>query len=308
VVARLGDEDVVQRRPHELQRLHGDAGLVERADDAGNVGGPVLHLHQDLPPVLGRQQLADRSEYRLGFHHRALGQLQLDVGMADVGLERLRRPFGDDAAAVDDADVVGELVGLLQVLRGEEDRRTLVVERPHLLPDGLATDRVEAGRRLVEEEDAGLVHQRRGEVEAPLHAARIGADAAIGGGDEVDPLQQVVGAAPALRRRDTLQRRLQADQLAAGHQRVERRFLQGDADRGAHRPRLLDDVVAGDGGAAAGGQQQRRQHPHGRRLAGAVGPEETVDLALLDRDLDPLHRQQLPEGALQSLDDDRLHR
>ena len=180
---------------------------------------------------------------RLG--DRALRQLQLDVGVADVGLERLRRALGDDPAAVDDPDVVGELVGLLQVLGGEEDGGAVVVQRPHLLPDRLAADRVEAGGRLVEEEHPRFVDERRGEVEPALHAARVAADAAVGGGGEVDPFEQVVGAPPALGGGDALQRRLQADQLAAGHQRVERRFLQGDADRAPHRPRLLDHVVAG---------------------------------------------------------------
>ena len=236
------------------------------------------------------------------------GQLQLDVGVADFGLERLRRALGDDPAAVDDADVVGELVGLLQVLGGEEDRGAVVVQRPHLLPDRLAADRVEAGGRLVEEEHARFVDERGGEVEAALHAAGVGADAAVGGGGQVDPFEQGVGAPAALGGGDALQGRLQPDQLAAGHQRVERRFLQGDADRGAHRPRLGDHVVAGDGGAAAGRQQQRRQHPHRGRLAGAVGAEEAVDLALLDRDVDALHGKHLVEGALQSLDDDRRHR
>ena len=170
--------------------------------------------------------------------------------MADLRLQRLRRPLGDDPAAVDDPDVVGELVGLLQVLGGEEDGRALVVQRPHLLPDRLAADRVEAGGRLVEEEDAGLVDQRRGEVEAALHPARVAADPAVGRRGQVDPLEQIVGAPLALLGGDALQGRLQADQLAAGHQRVERRFLQGDADRAPHRPSLLDHVVPGDGGAA----------------------------------------------------------
>ena len=171
------------------------------------------------------------------------------MGIADLGLQRLRRSFGDDPAAVDDPDVVGELVGLLQVLGGEEDGGAVFVQPLHLLPDRLAADRVKAGRRLVEEEHARFVDQRGGEVEAALHPARVGAYAAVGGVGEVDPLQQVVGAPASLVGRDALERRLQADQLAAGHQRVERRFLQGDADRAAHRPRLGDDVVAGDGGA-----------------------------------------------------------
>ena len=163
-----------------------------------DVGGAVLDLDQDRLAVLRRQQLADPGADFLRFGDRALRQLQLDVGMADLGLQRLRRALGDDPAAVDDADVVGELVGLLQVLGGEEDGGALVVERPHLLPDRLAADRVEAGGRLVEEEHPRLVDQRRGEVEAALHPARVGADAAVGGRDEVDPLEQVVGAALAL--------------------------------------------------------------------------------------------------------------
>ena len=50
-------------------------------------------------------------------------------------LSSVGRALGDEPAAVDDADPVGELVGLLEVLRGEEDRHAeLVVEPPHLLP------------------------------------------------------------------------------------------------------------------------------------------------------------------------------
>ena len=202
------------------------------------------------------------------------------------------------------ADVVGELVGLLEVLGGEEDRGALVVERPHLLPDRLAADRVEAGGRLVEEEHARLVDQRRGEVEAALHPARVAADAAVGGGDQVDPLEQVVGAPLALGAGQALQCGLQADQLAPGHQRVERGLLQGDPDRAAHRARFVDHVVPGDGGPPAGRQQQRGQHPHRRRLAGPVGAEEAVDFALLDLEVDALHGEHVVEGALQALHDD----
>ena len=292
----------------QLQRLDRDPGLVEGADDAGDVGGAVLDLDQDPLAVLRRQQLADLGADALGLGDRALGQQQLDVWVADFVLQRLRRALGDDPAAVDDPDVVGQLVGLLEVLGGEEDGRAFFVQLPHLLPDRLAADRVEAGGRLVEEEDARFVDQRRGEVEAALHPARVGADPAVGGVAQADPVEQAVGALAPAGGRQPLQGRLQADQLAAGHQRVERRFLQGDADRGAHLARFGDDVVAGDAGPAAGRQQQRRQHPHRGRLAGAVGAEEAVDLALVDREVDPLHGEHLAERALQPLDDDRRHR
>ena len=73
-----------------------------------------------------------------------------------------------------------------------------------------------------------------GEVEAALHPAREAADAAVGGVGEADPLEQGIGALPPLGGGDPLQRGLQADQLAPGHQRVQGRFLQCDADRAAH--------------------------------------------------------------------------
>ncbi len=146
-----------------------------------------------------------------------------------------------------------------------------------------------------------------GEVEAALHAARVAAYAAVGGVAEVDAVEQVVGAPAAFGGRDPLQRRLQADQLPAGHQRVERRFLKGYADRATNLPCFPGDVVAGDRSPAAGRQQQRRQHPHGRRLAGAVGAEEAVDFALRDLEVDALHGPDLAEGAFEAGDDYRRH-
>jgi hypothetical protein len=74
--------------------------------------------------------------------------------------------------------------------------------------------------------------------------------------------------------------------LAAGQHRVERDVLQRHADRGAHLGALLGDVVAGDAGAARAGRQQRRQHLDRRRLARAVGPQEAIDLAGRDVQVD----------------------
>ncbi len=258
-------------------------------------------------PSFGGSSRPISAQTALGLRHLALADQQLDVGVADFILQRLGSALGDDPAAVDDPDVVGQLVGLLQVLGGEEDGGAVVVQRPHLLPDRFPADRVEPGGRLVEEEHPRFVDERGGEVEPALHAARVGADAAVGGGGEVDPFQQCVGPFAAFGRRQALQGRLQADQLTARHQRIERRFLQGDTDRAPDLAGFGDDVVAGDSGAAAGRQQQRRQHPHRRRLAGAVGSEEAVDLALVDLEVDALDGEDLAEGALEPLDRDCPH-
>ena len=75
----------------------------------------------------------------------------------DLLLELGRGALGHDPAAVDDGDAVGQPVGLLQVLRGEEhgghpDPAKLGDDLPH----ALAAGQVEAGRRLVEEDHRGL--------------------------------------------------------------------------------------------------------------------------------------------------------
>ena len=50
----------------------------------------------------------------------------------------------------------------------------------------------------------------------------------------------------------------------------------------ANRQRLLDDVPAEDGGAAGIRCQERAEYPNQRRLAAAVGPEDSGHAARLD--------------------------
>ena len=196
-------------------------------------------------------------------------------------------PFGDDAAVVDDPDPVGEHVGLLEVLGREEDRHAEVAVEPlDLLPHRRAAHRVEAGRRLVEEQHLGVVDQRGGEVEAALHAARVAGDAPVEGVTEIDQLAELLGAAIGIAGRQAVQPTLQPQQLAPGLAGIERRLLEGDADAQPDLAGVLDDVEAGDGRLAARRRQQRAQHPHGRRLAGAVRAEEAVDLAAPDLEVD----------------------
>src|SRR2546430_9712441 len=77
------------------------------------------------------------------------GEGQVEVRAADLRLEGRRRALGDDHALVDDADAVGELVGLLEVLRGQEDRRAGGLEAADLLPEREAADGVQSRRGLV---------------------------------------------------------------------------------------------------------------------------------------------------------------
>ena len=192
---------------------------------------------------------------------------------------------------IDDPDAVGEHVGFLEVLRGQEDGDAVVARQPvDLGPQRRPALDVEARGRLVEEEHARPVDERHREVEAPLHPARVAANLAVRGQRETDPRQQLAAALGPLGLRQAVQRSLQPHVLAAGEQRVERRLLQRRADRRPHLRALVHDVVAGHAGRARGRRQQRRQHQHGGGLAGAVRSQEAVDLARVDVQVDTVDR------------------
>ena len=112
-----------------------------------------------------------------GGRGRVTGEGEEDVveGLAaGLRLQLGRCALGDQPAAVEQPDHVGELVGLLEVLRGEEDRHAVGEQLADDLPQVAATARVEAGGRLVEEDQPGPADQRHREVEPALHAAGVG--------------------------------------------------------------------------------------------------------------------------------------
>ena len=146
--------------------------------------------------VAGRSSPKRATTSRATLQVARAGEHEVEVRPADLGLQRGGRVGGDDPPAGDDPEPVGELVGLLEVLRREEDGRAFVAQPADLVPQRQARGRVKAGRRLVEEQHLGLVDERHREVQAPAHAAGVRADAAIGGLAEADALDEL-GAAGA---------------------------------------------------------------------------------------------------------------
>ena len=121
----------------------------------------------------------------------AVGRTVTDgVGARSMRFSARGRVEGEDRAVVDDRDPVAELVGLLHVVRGEEDRLPVVVQLAEDLPQGDAALRVEAGGRLVEEQDRRAVHDRPGHHEALGHAARERHHRGAGAVGEAELLEQ----------------------------------------------------------------------------------------------------------------------
>jgi hypothetical protein len=106
VATGLVEEDVVERRLHEVQVLDQDVGVVEGADDRRDGRGSLLE-GDDHGAVLGRQGLAEARQDVLAHVRASLGEVQLEPRLPDLCLELTRRALRRHQAVVDDPDAVG---------------------------------------------------------------------------------------------------------------------------------------------------------------------------------------------------------
>jgi hypothetical protein len=86
-------------------------------------------------------------------------KVESDVAIGGAALQLGRGSFGDDPALVEHRDPVGQLVGLVEVLGGEQDGDPGRNEPTNDLPHGATATRVQAGGGLVEEDHPRLIHK-----------------------------------------------------------------------------------------------------------------------------------------------------
>ncbi len=231
----------------------------------------TLTVSRSRPSGSGRGagQLGEQPAQRVQMGR--VGRADREPLAADDALEAVRGVVGDDAAAVDDGDLVGERVGLLEVLRREQHGRAVGDEAGGRRP---TCPRAWPGR--------ARWSARRGR--SPT-AARRARRRGRGGGacrrSRSWPRRPAASVrsnqSSSSRARARASRCRQVEQLAdhdevlhAGQVLVDRGVLPGQADRAAHLLGVADHVVAADPGRAGVGAQQRGQDADGGGLAGAV--------------------------------------
>ena len=93
---------------------------------------------------------------------------------SDPGLQVPEGARGDGPAVVDDHDLVGQGVGLVEVVGGEQDVGPPGHQSPHGVPHLAAAGGVETGGGFVEEQEPGRPDQAGAQIETPALATRIG--------------------------------------------------------------------------------------------------------------------------------------
>src|SRR6266545_7125931 len=131
-------ESSLTRLRHDLQvrvfeRRRVRAHQRERRVDGLQRG--VRAARVDVQPERPIALRADLQSGELLAKPRAIVRVDQDVLLDELGLDALRRTEGHDLPLIDDADRVG-LLGLLEVVRGEEDRRSaLASDRSQVIPE-----------------------------------------------------------------------------------------------------------------------------------------------------------------------------
>src|ERR1700722_9724051 len=122
------------------------------------------------------------------------------------------------------------MVGLVQVLRGEQHVGSCVDKRANRIPQFNPAAWVKTRRRFIQQEQPRGSDETCAEVEAAAHAAGVGAHESVAAIAETELLEH--GCSTELGRSTALpeQPRDHLEVLAAGHRRLDGRELASEAD------------------------------------------------------------------------------
>ena len=283
---KLGDDE----------RLPDEAG--ERVDESGG---------HKLAKALGRRAFGgDGSEVAAGIQGAA-GIMDEDViqrvAGAKRGFEFLAGAQRCHLAQMHDCHAITMALRLLQIMRGEEQRRAVIGPHIHeMLPNRVARNRVQPDGRFIEEEHFGPMQRGLGDFQAANHAAGVFAHHAAGIGGQVHELQCLPDARLLLAARQVVELREDQQVLVPGERTVHRDRLRHVADDAANADRLRGDGETGHARLARGGRQERGEHLDRGGLARPVGAEQAEDLTGVDRKRQRIHRRERAEAAGQVFD------
>ncbi len=240
-----------------------------------------------------------------------------EVGFLDLGIvaDLVRRTRGDDGAVDEHRDAVGQPEDDAHVVLDDHQGAPLAhladeIDRPvGLVP-------AHASRRLVEEDHVGPAGDRDGDFERALLG--IGEDAGqhVFAVDQVEVRQDALGARVGLRRAVDVAPEPVAlpdrPQHAAAHVLPHRHAVEDVRHLEAARQtapvdemrRQRRDVLALQHDRAGGRLEQAAYETEQRRLAGAIGSDDRVPLALDHGKVDAADDLGRPEALLQALEFD----
>jgi hypothetical protein len=200
---------------------------------------------------------------------------------------------------------VEQSLGQIEVMCRNNDDRAGIAQHLQSLHERCGRRIVETGERFVEQGETRIVDQRALERDALTHAARKAAHLIVGTIGEAGAFERSQGG--AIRVADVVESGKECEVLACGQFRVQEEVVSEDPDPAAElRCAFVSDmkVERAEANAAARRTHQRRQQRQHCRFAGAVGTEQSENLAATDCEGDTRQRSTPAEMARHVVDDD----
>ena len=226
----------------------------------------------------------------------------LKVGKTHKAGEIAGRRVGEDFAAGDDDDAAADLLNDLENVRDVEDGFALGSQDFEKVFEETGGDDVETGKRLIENEKFRVVEKRRRDEDALAHALGVRGDGRVFPRLEVQETEQAFGFLLKDRFVETTQAADELEVFKTGEVRVEVRFFRDVAEDAAKGDHIVVNVAAVKENAAVIGTQQAGNDFDCSGFAGAVGAEETDDLAGRDLEADILHGGDAPVASEKTLE------
>ena len=247
-----------------------DGSLGSTSSTIFRTGSGMLHLHyvyQVTGYLFGVGLLDELGEDALKvFEFGELGELA-------------RSGVGDDLALVEDDDAVADTLDNFENVGDVEDGFAFAGEQDEKVFEEARGDSVEAGKRFVEDEQGGVVHERGGEQDALLHSLGVVGDGRVLGALKREELEQAAGFGVDELFRHSTKTADELEVFEAGEVGVDLRFFGDVAETGAEGGEIFMDVAAVEEDFAVGGLDHASDHLDGGGFAGAVGAEVAEDFA-----------------------------
>ncbi len=257
----------------EFENLSGRVRFCFGAQEEEGIGITLLVLHV-LDSGKGRELcvyiLARVLEFQANFARGAVLLQQI-----------LRRIRGTDAPLVDHHHTRTHHFDFGQNVRRNQNgapMREVFDELPHL-PDLVG---IEADGRFVEDEQIRVMNQGVSESDPLFLAFGEGADQGAFFFLQVTHFEHISDAVLDFRAFNAFERGSVAEVFMDPHIAVEGGAFREVSEMLAGLDGLFEDIKPGDGGVARRRGKVAREHAHGGAFSGAVGPEETDDLSLVN--------------------------
>ena len=241
----------------------------------------------------------------LGQDRSALGTdvFQTETAAFELRGQLLRRAIEQELPLVQQQHALAAL-GFVEIGGGPDHGHAFIGQRLHHAPQVLAADRVDTHARLVQQQHLRPRHERTGKAQLLLHAAGELAGQAFGEGSEPREVQQLGKQIGVAVRIHAAQLRIQAHVLHHRQVFVQAKALRHVATGDMNGVVVLDHVIACQGDVAGVRHQEAGQNPHQRRLAGAVGADQTRQPSIVDARAQAPQRLYVAEMLVHVFDDD----